>query len=565
MSGPPPPPNSKYPYPPPGSTMPSEYAYPPKPSAHPFGDSSTYSPYPPASSAPGMPQSSQPGGFYPAPTGTDAKQNYPPHYPPGGNLGPAPLRDENRFSPPKGFQDLWAALLFILHLAGVAVIAGLTIPHLDLNKLGADSNQNNSTNNNNNNNNINNSSSDIKFFTRDIVALVVGSVFSVLFSIMLLFAMRAFPRGLIVLSFWGCFLLYAAMGIFYIILRQYIAGIVVFAVSLITILLWFVYRKRIPFTAVMLRIVTGVTIQYPGTIWCGFFVLIVGIAYLVLWVVTLLSAYSKYTLNGSNENTMRAILTAITVFMLFSLYWTTQVIKNVTHVSVSGVFAAYYFLKGTPEGMPSFPTVRSFKRAVTTSFGSICFGSLLIALVQLVRALLREVMSNSNNGLLVFLICCIECLLSWIESLANLFNVYAFTQVAIYGKPFCRAAKDTWTLIQDRGLELVINNSLIGTVVGFLSLFLGSITALVAFIVWFVQDTSVNLAANQTQLLFIIIISVVIGLVFFSIIGEVVESGAATTFVALAEDPAALKASKPELWEQIRQTYPEAAFTNMYS
>ncbi|RUS12905.1 plasma-membrane choline transporter-domain-containing protein, partial [Endogone sp. FLAS-F59071] len=40
------------------------------------------------------------------------------------------------------------------------------------------------------------------------------------------------------------------------------------------------------------------------------------------------------------------------------------------------------------------------------------------------------------------------------------FNYYAYTQVAIYGKDFCTAAKDTWTLIKDRGIEAIINDNL---------------------------------------------------------------------------------------------------------
>ena len=36
--------------------------------------------------------------------------------------------------------------------------------------------------------------------------------------------------------------------------------------------------------------------------------------------------------------------------------------------------------------------------------------------------------------------------------------------MAIYGKSFCKAAKDTWKLIKDRGVEAVINDNLIGNV-----------------------------------------------------------------------------------------------------
>jgi xanthosine utilization system XapX-like protein len=53
------------------------------------------------------------------------------------------------------------------------------------------------------------------------------------------------------------------------------------------------------------------------------------------------------------------------------------------------------------------------------------------------------------------------------------------------------------------------------------------------------------------------IIGFLIGYFEFSIIASVINSGVATTFVCLAEDPAALARTKPELYQKIQQVYPE--------
>lgn len=104
--------------------------------------------------------------------------------------------------------------------------------------------------------------------------------------------------------------------------------------------------------------------------------------------------------------------------------------QNTVHVITSGVFATYYFM-GTPNQDGSVtvaqrnPTAASTKRALTTSFGSICFGSLIIALIQTVRALLRQAANESaSEGNLVgaFLAICAECCLSCIEGLLQYFN-----------------------------------------------------------------------------------------------------------------------------------------------
>jgi hypothetical protein len=75
--------------------------------------------------------------------------------------------------------------------------------------------------------------------------------------------------------------------------------------------------------------------------------------------------------------------------LLVSLYWGGQVFKNIVHVTVAGTFATWYFLPA--HQMPASPTAGALKRACTTSFGSICLGSLLVAVVQALKQLVHQV------------------------------------------------------------------------------------------------------------------------------------------------------------------------------
>jgi hypothetical protein len=75
---------------------------------------------------------------------------------------------------------------------------------------------------------------------------------------------------------------------------------------------------------------------------------------------------------------------------------------------------------------------------MTISIGSNCYGSLLIAIVQVIRTLVNIARSQAredreNIACSVFL-CCLECIINMIENILEYFNKYAFTQVAIYGK-----------------------------------------------------------------------------------------------------------------------------------
>jgi hypothetical protein len=110
-----------------------------------------------------------------------------------------------------------------------------------------------------------------------------------------------------------------------------------------------------------------------------------------------------------------------------------QVVKNVVHVTISGVFATHYFLFGG-QGVPSNPTLQSSKRAMTTSFGSICYGSLIIALVRTIKSLVESAGRDSGSAVGAILACCLACILSMFiililtASFDSFFSFLSFSQ-----------------------------------------------------------------------------------------------------------------------------------------
>jgi hypothetical protein len=60
-------------------------------------------------------------------------------------------------------------------------------------------------------------------------------------------------------------------------------------------------------------------------------------------------------------------------------------------------------------------------------------------------------------GYVIF--CIIGCLLSLIEWLVEFFNKYAYIHIALYGKAYIPAAKDTWHMMKDRGIDALVNVS----------------------------------------------------------------------------------------------------------
>lgn len=154
----------------------------------------------------------------------------------------------------------------------------------------------------------------------------------------------------------------------------------------------------------MLKTIVGITRKYPSTIFTGILSLIVQTAFSFWFMFTVIGIYQAWYSSSSNNSRLNCAM----VFLVFSFYWTSQVITYVTHVTLAGLFATVYFLN---DGI-KHPIWGSARRALTTSFGSICFGSLLIALINLVRFFLRVAQSNTDNPCASFFICIIQCIVS---------------------------------------------------------------------------------------------------------------------------------------------------------
>ena len=84
---------------------------------------------------------------------------------------------------------------------------------------------------------------------------------------------------------------------------------------------------------------------------------------------------------------------------------------------------------------------------MTYSFGSISLGSLLVAIIQFLRQLCTIAQrSSSGDGNLVgsIMFCVLGCLIGILEWAVEFLNRYAFSYIALYGKSYIAAAKDTW-------------------------------------------------------------------------------------------------------------------------
>lgn len=104
------------------------------------------------------------------------------------------------------------------------------------------------------------------------------------------------------------------------------------------------------------------------------------------------------------------------------MYWISEVIKNVIHTTISGLYGSWYFC---PNSMPKGPTRGAFKRAVTTSFGSISFGSLLVAIINSLRqicSIAQRTEAGQGNAVAGIFLCLLGCLISLLDWAVQFLN-----------------------------------------------------------------------------------------------------------------------------------------------
>ncbi|KAK7195981.1 Plasma-membrane choline transporter [Novymonas esmeraldas] len=311
----------------------------------------------------------------------------------------------------------------------------------------------------------------------------------------------------------------------------FVPAALVFTVMTFAPLLWlYLIQDRIAFTTTMLCATVSVLRRHRSLFLISLGAVVASWFFVVTAVVCVLpSVLRLYAGTAAGKDVVYPVMVA------FAVFWVLEVLQTLVHVTVCGLVATWYF--AGEEYMPSFPVRSSFHRAITTSFGSVCLGSLITSIVSFIHMMVRFLRScDSNNGD-NFWMCVMDCILGCVEDLVRYFNSYAFVHVAVYGCSYVDAAKETIALVKQCAFSAIFNDALTQEVIRILTFMNAVLVALVTALV------TQNLAA--VVLLFIM--SVVVSSTFY----DPVSSCITTVFVCFAEVPVGLQLSFPDLYDAL--------------
>jgi len=313
-----------------------------------------------------------------------------------------------------------------------------------------------------------------------------------------------------------------------------VVGYVIFGLAALLVLLIILLRNKIALTCAMFKEACR-GVQHNTALFPVLAVVVAAfLAFAAFWVASFVYLWSipddsvqplPDQVPKFNESVRNLLL-----YQVFAFFWISAFLSAVYQHVFAGSVAGWYFSRDVVSaGKIRENAVSSLFHAVTTSFGSLAFGALVLAIVQFLNFLLELTKkSNTKNKFLVCLISCLQCLLACIQGIVQYINKFAYIYVAMHGYSFCHAARECFDLVSRNFFSAVIMDTITGFV-----LFVGKalFTALCTIVTIAILD-----AQNRPLTAVTLGLCVVISFTVLHIISHVIGVSVDTVFICYLED-----------------------------
>lgn len=338
-------------------------------------------------------------------------------------------------------------------------------------------------------------------------------------------------------------------------------GVVVCALAALELLWSLKVRGGFDFVAVFFELVSEFLVMHPAL---GYVTSGVLVAY-TIWTSWICTTIAYAAAQGGVSPWAFSMLV-----VYFHFYWTSNVFKNILTIVVSGATMLWYYRddsselsppvreamtdeNGTVEGddvnsdsgssgnfrfkMDRRVVLHYVRRALSTSFGSICVGSLLCPIAHMLWNVLRWARRDESVLSRRFLSLRSEQADRFIRT----YHKYSFAHIAGYGTPFYVAAHDAWALVETHGVEAIVDDDLTSRI---LLLGANGWASLMCAL-------TVSAFARGTQhTVFFALASFTLCYTTVSIATQVIAAVIKTLFVCFAESPGRLSQLHPLIYHR---------------
>ncbi|KAI5719035.1 hypothetical protein M8J76_004098 [Diaphorina citri] len=218
------------------------------------------------------------------------------------------------------------------------------------------------------------------------------------------------------------------------------------------------------------------------------------------------------------------------VYDLFIWFWLVQFCIGCQHMVIAGAVATWFFTRD--KDRLSSPISTAISNLFSYHLGSVSLGSLIIAIVQIIRVILtslKSAMKDSKHDWVRSAYEGLQCCFACLESILKYITRNAYIEVAMFGTSFCRGGQQAFKLLTSNALRVAAINS-----VGDFVLQLGKVlvVACTVFLGFYLIDPIPGVQHLGVPLTIVGLVSYFIAHCFFSVYEMVID----TIFLCFCED-----------------------------
>lgn len=265
--------------------------------------------------------------------------------------------------------------------------------------------------------------------------ILVCTFSSVVVSLVYIFLIKLFPRGMVLTLIFVSLGLLAVLCIIGLAIGNYGLAISMAIVLLVYAIVLACFKNRIKTGIVLVKVATNFMSAKPIVFLTPLIKVVLTVVFAVFWVYTFsliiekANYLSQLHQDYSTENFFTGIWVILWLFYTFFFYY-----LMVFTVAVTCAFW-YYNVEGKN------PIVTAYKWIIKSALGAITFAAILITLVTFARMVIDNKRKNNKNIAVAVCLCIMSCLLKQIERLLQILNHNTIICMAVTGEDFIDSAK----------------------------------------------------------------------------------------------------------------------------
>ena len=125
-------------------------------------------------------------------------------------------------------------------------------------------------------------------------------------------------------------------------------------------------------------------------------------------------------------------------------------LSNLTYLYITLLPVAKWYFARDKSTVGSRTVLSSICTSMWYHSGTAAFGSLIIAIIKMIRAFLAYLQKKADemdSSIAKAILCCCQCCFYCLEKCMRFINKNAYIQTAIFGTSFCTSAKEAFFLI----------------------------------------------------------------------------------------------------------------------